>query len=234
MRQPRPIPVRTLSVGHLVVLAGVIGAIAFAARADFIALDFDGVSLGAVGTLLAVFVFVSLLIERAVEMILGFRYGAEEIAILTPLRQAATRNRTQAEMLARDLDLLVSPQDRMTLIDDTLQADVVAARRSLSAMAGDTRVRLEDVRRQKKRVAAVCSCILGVGVSLSGFQLLHGLFASETAWEALPRLQCEIFYAVDTVVTAVVLAGGADGIHQILRATLKLGENSRMSILKDG
>ncbi len=204
-----------------------------AGRLDFVSLNLVDVSLVQLGELLATTLFIALLIERAVELILNWRFGAAEIAIVAPLKQAADRNHAQMKMLARDMDMLVSPQDRMTLVDDGLRHSVLNARELLPAQAAETRGKLEDLSLLKKSWATVSALALGIGLSLSGFQLLHGAFADQIAVSGLPPLQTHVFSFVDICLTSIVLAGGADGIHRLMNRLIDFGRHSKTQILQD-
>jgi len=210
-----------------------LAAVFTAGRLDFAALDLNEVSMAQLGELLASFVFLALLIERAVELILNWRFGADEIAILTPLKQAADHNALEARMLARDMDLLISPQDRMAMVDGGLMRSASAARETLPAQAAATRLKLEHLSVIKKSWATWSSMALSTGLSLSGFQLLHGAFAVQIGLSNLPPLQLSVFSFVDIFLTAVVLAGGAGGIHQIVSRLTDFGKQSKTRILQD-
>lgn len=232
MSAPGDPQVRLMSGMQIVVAVAALVLVYVAGRLDFLALDLVDVSLPQLGQLLAASLFVALLIERAVELILNWRFGADEIAIIAPLKQAVDRNSAEMKMLARDMDLLVSPQDRITLIDDGLRHSAQCARESLPAQAAETRRKLEDLSLEKKGWATLSSLALGVGLSLSGFQLLHGAFAAQINLSQLPALQMHVFSFVDICLTSIVLAGGADGIHQVMRRLIDVGQQSKTRIVQ--
>ena len=234
MSLPSDLPrVRAVTGPQIVLALAALGLVYGAGRLQFVALSLAEVSLTQLGQLLATAAFVALLIERAVELILNWRFGPAEIAIVAPLKQAADRNHAQMKMLARDMDLLVSPQDRMTLVDDGLRHSVLNARELLPAQAADTRGRLEDLSLLKKGWATVSAMTLGIGLSLSGFQLLHGALAPQVDLSTLPPLQANVFSFVDICLTSIVLAGGADGIHRLMTRLIDFGKTSRTRIMQD-
>ncbi len=220
------------SFGGLRILAVVAAAalVFFAGRMDFAALDLADVSLRRLGELLATYLFLALLVERAVELILSWRFGAEEIAILTPLRQAAARNHAEMQMLARDMDMLVNPQDRMVMAEGNALRSASEARVSLPAQAAATRERLDGLSVHRRRWATWCSMGLSAALALAGFQMLHGAFAAQIDLSDLPEVQMQVFAFIDVGLTTVVLAGGAAGIHGLISRLLEFGRTSKTGI----
>ncbi|WP_324754099.1 hypothetical protein [Roseovarius sp. Pro17] len=210
-----------------------LAAVFTAGRLDFAALELHDVSMAQLGELLASFLFLALLIERAVELILNWRFGADEIAILAPFKQAAEHNAFEAKMLERDMDLLVSPQDRMAMVDGGLMRNASVARETLPAQAAATRLKLEELSVLKNGWATWSCMALATGLSLSGFQLLHGGFAAQIGLSDLPTLQMNVLSFVDIFLTAVALAGAAGGIHQVVSRLTDFGQRSKTRILQD-
>ncbi|MEM1360603.1 MAG: hypothetical protein AAGF94_02670 [Pseudomonadota bacterium] len=216
-------PGKISMLGYGLVILIIVAASFAAGKLGFSAVSSAGVSLADLGKLLVLVLFLAILIERGVELILSSLYGAEEIAIQLPLREALARNKVRSDMLAQDLELLVNPQDRMLLVEDAMGAESEAIRQGISDKAANARLKLEDLRRRKKHSAILWSCLLGAAVSLSGFQLLKAAFSPEFVAASLPATQLELFQLIDIGVTTIVLAGVAEAVHQLLNRVLALG-----------
>ena len=199
----------------------------WAGRMEFVPIDLVDISLRQFGELLASYLFLALMIERAVELILNWRFGAETIAALAPLKQGLARNATEMQMLARDLELFSNPKDRGIIVDDEAARVASEARRTLPAQAARTRERLDRLSQNKRRWATWCSVGLSTGLALSGFQMLHGAFHVQGNLTALPAMQMQVFSFLDICLTAIVLAGGAGGIHTIISRLLDFGQTSK-------
>lgn len=61
-----------------------------------------------------------------------------------------------------------------------------------------------------KRIATIASLIVGIGVSCAGVRFLEPFFEISS----LSGLQVQLFHALDILLTAGLLSGGSDGIHQ--------------------
>ena len=199
-------------------------AVAAAAAAASNALLFDpiplgGISLASLGSLLAAYLVVALLIERAVELILAAHYGPEEAAARADLDEESARHRTRMSVLARDLELLVSPQDRAGLLDGHTRDAIARSREGLAARAAEAERRLSLIRQRKSRSAAIWAVLLGLGISLAGLNLLGSALGGGTL--SLPEPQAAAFRLADFLASGVVLAGGALGMHGALGLLLK-------------
>lgn len=74
--------------------------------------------------------------------------------------------------------------------------------------------RLDAYRNNTKMFAACASLVLGLAAAGAGVRGLHGLF------DPLPASRW--FQGVDVIVTGATIAGGADGIHQMVNSILDL------------
>ena len=71
-----------------------------------------------------------------------------------------------------------------------------------------------DSRPDRARVAQMASFALGLCVALVGLRVLGQFLPTDAA---LPPSQLAAFRFVDVIVTTLVLAGGAEGMHRIAR-----------------
>ncbi|MEM9510007.1 MAG: hypothetical protein AAGA16_20370, partial [Cyanobacteria bacterium P01_E01_bin.35] len=62
-----------------------------------------------------------------------------------------------------------------------------------------------------KRIATITSLIIGVAISFAGVRFLEPFFEINS----LEGYQVQLFHALDILLTAGLLSGGSDGIHQV-------------------
>ena len=186
-------------------------------------IQFDDTSLAQVGVLLATVALVAIVIERAVEVYVARRYDPDKLRVQRPLVRAKTKLEKAEKLLADERDR------RQTLSRDPTddeKADIL----NLIAAADNARDEFEKVeevvwhplskvRSDKLGAASFLSLFFGALASFSGIRVL-GQFLPEKALEASDTLaqaiQLGAFRATDTLLTALLLAGGADGIHKII------------------
>ena len=64
-----------------------------------------------------------------------------------------------------------------------------------------------------KRIATIASLIVGIAISFAGVRFLEPFFEISS----LEGYQAQLFHALDILLTAGLLSGGSDGIHQVTR-----------------
>lgn len=141
--------------------------------------------------------------------------------LLAPIAFAAT-------VVERGVEILISPwrdaeanklQNAIAAIKARPAPDPATAQKN----AADLKVasdELEEYRGTTQRYAFVISLILSTFVSIAGFRAL-GPFLSPMAFapnSPAKAGQEGFFLCVDIALSAIVLAGGADGIHSIVNA----------------
>lgn len=70
-----------------------------------------------------------------------------------------------------------------------------------------------SLKSDNKRIATIASLIVGTAVSFAGVRFLEPFFEISS----LEDYQAQLFHAVDILLTAGLLSGGSDGIHQVTR-----------------
>lgn len=212
---------------------------AFAAAVGFSGLEFEDDLAQRVGTHLLALVFFALLIERAVEVIVNNRFIEREFEI----NSEVLRFKREGAILQSALDLEVQqPVPAMT--------DPAAA----TAASDAKNDRIEELRRQirkaktakidadkdaapsraklsaeKTRYAAATATIFGGLIALTGTTILSEFVKEETLTETGLILwianQQQVLAGVDILLTALILAGGSDGVHQIIKSFLKVKDD---------
>ena len=170
----------------------------------------------AVGTTLTGLLFVALLIERAVEVFIAPLSGEAKGSQLA--RQGQLRRQmaeTQAAMAAAKemarRDATAAPQAAAALAEG--EAQLHRLREEDSAVIAA--IAALDARTQ--RLALSVSVPLSLLIALSGVRALDGFATTPEG-----SLSGTVFTMADVVLTAGLLAGGADGIHKVIDRMLKL------------
>jgi len=152
---------------------------------------FTFVKVGELPGKLAPLAFAAAVIERAVEI------------LISPWRDEGASKLEKAVALMK-----AKPANSDTAVQDA--AELKAASDALDAYQGET-----------QRRAFAVSIVLSALVSVTGFPSL-GLFVdtAKCAWLNPPYKshQGPFFHCVDVILSAALLAGGADGIHSIVNA----------------
>lgn len=213
-----------LALGLTVVAAFV------AARFEFKELSLSGLDGADLGTLFLTLIFTALVIERAVEVYISNRYDPEEMTIQRDIREAQQKLTLLEEALAREIGRPVPPASDPTSAGAAkdksdavagLRREVVDAReavRTAKVAALNDQIDLET---RKTAAAGAVATILGVVAASAGIRIF-GQFVEVEGGGMPPALtgtayQLEWFRFGDVLLSALVLAGGADGIHQLVK-----------------
>lgn len=206
----------------IVWLSIVVGAItAWSLAGSLGALNLTTVTPASVGTVLTSLIFVALLIERAVEVFVS--------PITSDEKQNLVGEQNKARKAIEDINAAlhpvptianqtpaVLPPEQVGPFETRLKA-LIDIDASLSA-------RINALDKQTQKLALSFSVPISFVVALAGARAL-GPFLVDSAANKTANLsgtQTAIFAAADVVLTAGLLAGGADGIHKILDRFLKL------------
>jgi hypothetical protein len=133
---------------------------------------------------------VALMTERAVEVIISVLRDADA-QVLSSAINATTANLTAAKLEVPPVQVEIN---------------------GLEALLAQQQKTLDDYRIDTRETTYCISFTLGVAMALVGVRGLHGLLGSApvSGW----------FSLVDILVTGAVIAGGSDGIHQMVTAVL--------------
>lgn len=198
-------------------LAVFVGVAVWAALSGFSSVDYTTATASSVATQLLSLVFVALVIERAVEVVVNNRYGQEELVANRDIRLA------RAQVDAADA-AISSEMARIATSGNSSQSDAAlqvlrskldAANTKLLETKRKAQPVLERIHIRKRGTATVASLSFGLLVAVAGVHIFSNLV---TAKPPAGSLQLDIFLFADIVVTAMLLAGGADGIHQIIKS----------------
>ena len=210
-------------------LAAVYGAIllvlAIAATAlGFKELQFDSTSLAEIGTLLLTLALVAVVIERAVEVYVAKRYDPEKLRVRRPLTRAEARLAKAEQALSAERERRHGSSRAATDEDERYLGELVQnvndAHQVLDEADEQTWLPLSKVRAGKIRAASFLALAFGALASFSGIRVLGQFLPMEDGQLvgalAESALQLDAFRITDALLTALVLAGGADGIHKLI------------------
>lgn len=201
-----------------------VGFSLLAAMFGFREVQFASSSFEQVGTLVLTLILVALVIERAVEVYVSKRFDAEKLRIRRPLTRAEATLTKAEKALAEERERRQGSTRAPTQEDldymKQLVDDVRDAHTAMDAADEQTWLNLSKLRASKVRSASVLSVVLGALASVSGVRVL-GQFVPMQDGELIgalaeSALQLDMFRVTDTLLTALVLAGGADGIHKMV------------------
>ena len=195
-----------------------------AAALGFRELQFDSTSFAQIGTLVATLALVAIVIERAVEVYVAKRYDPEKVRVRRPLTRAEIKLAMVEKALAEERELRhgssrpATPEDKQYMQE--LVQNVHEAHAALDAADEQTWLPLSKVRTNKIRAASFLSLAFGALASFSGIRVLGQFVPMENGQLvgalAESTLQLDAFRVTDALLTALVLAGGADGIHKMI------------------
>ena len=196
----------------------------FAAVYGFEEVQFSSNSFEQIGTLVLTLILVALVIERAVEVYVSKRYDPENLRLRRPLTRAETKLANAEQALAEERERRQGSSREPTQEDrdymTQLVRDVHDAHDAVDAADEATWLPLSKLRASKVRSASALSVVAGALASVSGVRVLGQFIPTEEGniigVLAEPGLQLHVFRITDAILTALVLAGGADGIHKMV------------------
>lgn len=176
------------------------------------------VAAGTVGTILTSLMFVALLIERAVEVFISPTSGVAKDALKTEQTKLADTIKLQqvALELARNPGAGLIPDEAAVKVAAEALARSVTRDKEIAEL-----IRIAD--RQTQKVALSFSIPISFIAALAGLRTIGSFVPGLAAVNnADVTVQQQLLTALDVVLTAGLLAGGADGIHKILDRFIKI------------
>lgn len=206
-------------------------AIAAAVYLDFSEISLTGLGAQDLATKFLSLAFMALVIERAVEIYIKNRFSEREANLTQGARIAATSVRIYKDALAAtantilpvisaEADTAAAVTAKYNHVSD-LQAKLEIARTALLQEKRDKEPQRQALQAKKKRAATIAALILSLAVAVVGLRVL-AQFVPTDALGAVAQgsYQPQAFRALDIFLTALLLSGGADGIHQLLKGFL--------------
>ena len=188
--------------------------------------QFAVTSLEQVAVILLAIGLVAVIIERAVEVYVSKRYDPEKARLRRPLSRAEVKIVKTEQALAEERQRrLVSSRSFTTEEQEHLQKlirEAEQARAEYDTADEQTWLPLYKLRASKIRTASFLSLAFGALASLCGVRVLGQFLPTEngnisgTLAETSQAFQLGAFRVTDVILTALLLAGGADGIHKII------------------
>ena len=216
----------------------VLGVAIVGAAVGFVEVNLAELKVGEIGTLLATVVFAALVIERAVEVYINNAFNPRENYLRRGNTIAEQELAIAEEAVNQELARQSKPgaaRDSQVLAD--LRAAARAAREQLRSARLEALDDLTDHRAKKTAWAGAVSTILSLAVAAAGVRILgqflpvdaNGLVTGPLTDDGAAA-QFFAFRAADIVLTTFVLAGGADGIHQIIKRFTNPAPNQNSAV----
>lgn len=207
---------------------------AYAAAIGFGSISFeDGLAERVVTHLLAL-TFFALLIERAVEVIVNNKFMKRELDVdaeVVKLQRKCVILQSALDMELQQPVPAMTDQVALAAANDAKNATIKRLRDQIRAAKKDkidadqvAMPQREELGTEKAAFAATTATVLGGLVALTGTTVLSEFVDISSVSAANKFLglfdQTQFFVAVDVLFTALILAGGSDGIHQIVKGFL--------------
>ena len=186
-----------------------------------------GTTIDQIGALLLTFALVAVIIERAVEVYVSKRYDPENLRLTRPVARAEARLARAERLLAEERERRHGSTRAPTDVEEAEFQKLVQATQNAEQQCDAAEEaawhRLSQLKASKLSTASYLSLLLGALASLSGVRVL-GQFLPVDALGSLSgslalasqALQLSAFRVTDTVLSALLLAGGAAGIHRMV------------------
>lgn len=205
------------------VIIGLIGALSsFLFFNHFTTIEFNDIDATSVPKVLLGLTFVALLIERATEVYVNMEKQPAQIdpAISNLMLAEAELARTQNAVTQAQANPAIAASAMKDLNTDLKKA--YANHQTTLADAAPEKEKESNERRQRTTILAM---VLGVLAAIVGARAL-GPFVdpSQLAEGVVWGGQSAWFAGVDVLITGALLAGGADGIHQIVNRFLEFAK----------
>ncbi|MGZ2258449.1 hypothetical protein [Roseobacter sp. A03A-229] len=207
---------------------------AYAAAIGFGSISFeDGLAERVVTHLLAL-TFFALLIERAVEVIVNNKFMKRELDVdaeVVKLQRKCVILQSALDMELQQPVPAMTDQAALAAANEAKNATIKRLRDQIRASKKDkieadqvAMPQREELGTEKAAFAATTATVLGGLVALTGTTVLSEFVDISSISAANKFLglfdQTQFFVAVDVLFTALILAGGSDGIHQIVKGFL--------------
>jgi hypothetical protein len=206
----------------VIFLLGTVSLAAVAAWLGFSAISYSTNDVGAVGTQLLNLVFIALVIERAVEVYVSNQFGQEDLRLRRKIRLVLAKIKiledgvnyqtVQVANVGAEAMPITSIDDAQKALDDA-RIELINARTAAQPA-------LDKLYIKKRSTAAAIAVVIGLVVAAAGVRIFADLVLTDgkTLEDVIDdNLQRGIFSGADILITALLLAGGADGIHQIMK-----------------
>ncbi|MEM6409196.1 MAG: hypothetical protein AAF700_12360 [Pseudomonadota bacterium] len=199
----------------------------------FSEISLTGLDATDLGTKFLSLIFIALVIERAVEIYIKNRFSEDEAALKQASRVAASAVKTYKDALEATAATILPNIGPEADVQAAVEAkyDHVA---QLKERLEESRLKLLDAKSKaepklralaarKKRAATIAALAMSLAVAIVGIRILTQFVpvpdtgTLELADMVTGDYQLQAFQAIDIILTALLLSGGADGIHQLVK-----------------
>ncbi|MBW4707092.1 hypothetical protein KX928_04750 [Roseobacter sp. YSTF-M11] len=196
----------------------IIAGVAVAAAWISFGIGFENVNLTALGVTdigqkFLTIIFVALFIERAVEVVVSANHGSQEADLTDEVTAAriVKENAAKAVLAARSSGAG----------EKEAEAAFVSAVELHQQRVSEAVKELKPLKEKKAFTATLASVVISAFAAVIGFRILGQFVVGEFSSAIKNETQQVWFSALDILITTLVLAGGADGIHNTIGQYLK-------------
>jgi hypothetical protein len=200
---------RTRIVASLIILIIVCALILRNYIHDFTDLDLTNFDAGGVIGLIMSLFFISLLVERFVEIFIEDPKKAEKDSLQAKLN-----------ILSSDRSIVVNKEDKVlscnSIFPDELKVDTSGDKELILNNINVYKNQLVDelnvLKRKRRRIIIPVTYFIGLLLSMFGIRVVTDLITSD-----LTDLQNIYIGIMDMALSASIIAGGSDGIHELIK-----------------
>ena len=179
----------------------------------------------------AILVVVAVVIERAVEVYVSKRYDMEKFRLNRPITRAKTKLMQAEKAWNEERERRQGSVNQQGAESDDpvmtkLQKNIEEANDIVDKAEESNWLAISKMQGMKLRDASFLSVVFGFAVALSGVRVLGPLVNIESSANNNLLWQVGLFQTVDTLLTGLVLAGGAAGVHAMYSALKKFKPTS--------
>lgn len=212
----------------LILVAAIVGA-----SMKFVDIDLETLKNEDILTVFLTAIFVALVIERAVEVYANSHFEPKRRHIRQPISILIKRLEIKNKALNAELERPESSDEeeknaRKIELED-LRGKIKDTREKLTAEEEKAIPKLEDLANRKVNYARSLALILGLTASVVGVRVLGQFLPADSAIRSGGGYDSQIFWFhfADIVLTTALLAGGADGIHKIVKRFTDIRDNNQ-------
>ncbi|MEL6665196.1 MAG: hypothetical protein AAFQ24_03605 [Pseudomonadota bacterium] len=181
-------------------------------------ISLDGVTSDGVAARLFGLFVIALAIERVTEVAVQIFYGQDKRALTS-----------QAKYLSAPIDAKIravkAASPSTTAEFDAMTKTITEIESSLDANSVKMHKKNSDhIHRKCQRLALAVGVFFGFFLSLAGLRILEALLGGN-GFSTMSDTQNDVLEVIDIFITAALLAGGSDGIHQIITTAGKIGKD---------
>ena len=180
-------------------------------------------------SVLSAFLVIALVVERAVEVIITYAFDPTTNAIYADVKKEMAKYKAHNKTIAEALRMVETPHERMEILSGELNKESLNIKHRAIETYSYAQGQLVLLKTPKTLTALAMSLTLGFAICISGFRILYSLGGAFYTGEST-TMNSTLFEITDIFIGALLIAGGAEGVHQITKKFLKKERDLRESM----